>query len=151
MRRTSAILLILVCAACSDQATGTFGDKSADELVNWMHANPDVSEKTWSAADQLNCRPQTGRVCGPAGCKDLKPVTWTVWEPGSGNYQRCDDKGCDTYKAQVNYSGAWANVAVPDRAMFSKLTASGQFVEVVSQNDAVWVYHGQCTLTKLAT
>ncbi len=140
----SAVLL-LPSASCNEGRTGSFSEQPATNLVDWSNSNPDVSDQTWRKVQTLNCQVASGQVCGPRGCKGFKPVTSVRWHPSTKRYERCGgDEPCDSYAAQVSYSGAWANIAVPERSMLARLTASGQFVEVLTQMDAVYVYHGQC-------
>lgn len=136
---------LLLSAACDQQGTGSFSEQSASNLTTWMTDNPVVDEQTWAKAQTLNCQMSRGQICGPDGCESVKPVTHVQWHPNEKKYQRCGGSSpCDDYDAQVSYSGSWANIAVPDRSMMARLTASGQFVEVLTQMDSVYVYHGQC-------
>jgi hypothetical protein len=147
--RLAMIFPLLGAGACDQQNTGSFAEQSAENLAEWSNSNPDVSDQTWANVQSLECRMSSGRICGPQGCKSLKPVTYVRWHPHTKQYQRCGgDSPCDSYAAQVSYSGAWANIAVPERSMLARITASGQFVEVLTQMDAVYVYHGRCQLSQ---
>jgi len=140
----SAVLLLL-SASCNEGRTGSYSEQSANNLVDWSNSNPFVSDRTWASVQTLECQMSSGQVCGPQGCKSLKPVTYVRWHPNTKQYQRCGgDSPCDSYEAQVSYSGAWANIAMPERSIMARLTASGQFLEGLTQMDAVYVYHGQC-------
>ena len=119
-------------------------DDSAENMVTWSQRNPDVDANTWKGVGSLECRPTRADVCKPDGCASGDPRVSQVFAPATSTYKRCDEKGCDAYQAQVSYSGAWANVAVPDRAMFARIMASGEYYEIVTQMDVVWIYRGQC-------
>ena len=43
----------------------------------------------------------------------------------------------NVYRTQVSYSGALANLALLENDFTARLTASGQFVEIMTQMDAV--------------
>jgi hypothetical protein len=143
--RTPVLFAALLCGSCNQQDTGPASGPSGRDITTWMTDNPVVSEDTWAKVQTLNCQVSSGQICGLEGCKSAKPVTSVRWHPNSKKYQRCGGNAqCDDYTAQVAYSGSWANISVPERSMLARLTASGQFVEVVTQMDSVYVYHGQC-------
>lgn len=139
----------LALASCGDgDTTGTYVDQSPDELVHWSKNNLPVSEATWAGVAELICRPAKGSACGPNGCKESEPgqiTVWSRWKPNSGKYYRCGGgTDCDEYDVTTTFSGAYANLGFPGRAMFAKVTASGEFTEVVSQMNLVIVYQGKC-------
>src|SRR5688572_13741451 len=144
MKRGQAALFLALsaasfCASCDQEKSGSFAEQSAENLVVWSAMNPDVSDQTWADVRTLNCQIKTGQICGPQGCKKISPATFVLWHPSTKQYQRCGGaSACDGYAAEVSYSGAWANIASPERAMLARLTASGQFVEVLTQMDAVY-------------
>lgn len=84
--------------------------------------------------------------CGISGeCERLLPTTvHIVLAPRDGTYQRCDSRGCDTYRAAFTPSGDYLNATVPQRAMFAKVSNDFQVTEVVSLGHVVIVAHGQC-------
>jgi hypothetical protein len=133
--------------------TGAFNDRTGEELLQWSKANPPVSAATWAKVSTITCHATSGSVCGPAGCKSGLPAKFdmrSVWLPNAGKYRRCGGTAaCDDYAVNTDYSGAYANVSFPGRAMFAKVTASGEFVEVLSQMDMVIVYHGKCQTTEI--
>jgi hypothetical protein len=151
--RLALLILPFTFAACDQvKHTGAFNDRTGEQLLQWSKANPPVSASTWAHVSKLTCRATSGSICGPAGCKGgllAKLDMWSVWLPNEGRYQRCGGTGaCDDYAVKTDYSGSYANVSFPGRAMFAKVTASGEFVEVVSQMDMVIVYHGKCLKTE---
>lgn len=132
-------------ASCDDRETGSFFEQSSNNLAQWSANNPDASDQTWANVETLNCKLSGAQICGPQGCKSGKPLTYVRWHPNSKKYQRCGGTSpCDDYVAQVSYSGAWVNIAVPDRSIMARLSTSGQFLEVLTQMDTVFVYHGRC-------
>lgn len=147
IKRQAAVILasfIGLLASCDGEKTGSVLAEPTD-AVAWSQQNPIVSEQTWAGVDSLMCEVSSTQVCGPEGCKPLKTQTYIRWHPNTREYERCGGSSpCDSYNAQVSYSGAWANVSVPDHGLMARLTGSGQFVEVATQMDAVFVYHGQC-------
>lgn len=131
-------------AGCNDRATGSF-ETQGENLIEWSQRNPYVTEQTWAGVKSLKCEATMAKRCGPNDCKSFKPSTFVRWRPAEKRYERCGgNQPCDVYDAQIAYSGAWANIAVPDSGFMARMTASGQFVEVLTQMDAVLVYHGQC-------
>lgn len=136
------IFLALIALAGCDRPRAVIDDP--ENMVAWSQRNPSVDENTWKGVASLECRPTRADICKPGGCNSGKPLVWLVFEPATSTYKRCGSDGCDAYQAQVSYSGAFANVSVPDRAMFARITASGEFYEVVTQMDMVWIYRGQC-------
>lgn len=134
----------LLCSSCDERKTGSF-EEQGENLLEWSRANPYVSDKTWAGVESLTCQVTAAKRCGPADCKPFKPTTFVRWHPASKQYERCGGgSACDSYTAQVSYSGAYANIAMPDRSIMARLTASGQFMEILTQMDAVLIYHGQC-------
>lgn len=104
-----------------------------------------VGPKTWRGVSKLTCRPTRADVCGPKGCEKQEPVAWIeVVNPSSPTLRRCTATGCDDTKAQVNYSGAFANINIPGNASFVRLTANDAYVETVSLMDTILIYRGRC-------
>lgn len=148
MIKGQAALFVAFCAvlltSCDGEETGSVMAKPTDALA-WSQINRSVSEQTWEGVESLSCEMTSGSICGPDGCKTVKPVTNVRWHPGTKQYQRCGGGSpCDDYTAQVAYSGSWANIAVPDRALMARLTGSGEFMEVLTQMDTAYVYYGLC-------
>lgn len=133
-------LFALALASCGSKSAV---DNAAEDPFSLV-GEPMISDATWPAGTRLKCTAPRVRVCTPAGCKDAPAPTWLEIEPVSGAYARCDAKGCDRYTATRSYSGAFLNLAFPDRAIFARLTASGRYVETLALWDAIYVYHGQC-------
>lgn len=141
----AAVAAVVACSSCNQRNTGSFEEQPAENLVAWSQANPNVSDETWAGVETLTCQAKAATRCGPTDCKSFEPVTFVRWHPATKQYQRCGgDDPCDSYTAQVSYSGAWANIAMPENSIMARLTAGGQFVEILTQMDAVLIYHGQC-------
>jgi hypothetical protein len=142
------MMRLLICfpliagAGCDGQRA--MRDDSAENMVAWPKPNPDVDANTWKGVGSLECRPTRTDVCKPGGCTSGEPRVWQAFEPSTGTYKRCDEKGCDAYPAHVSYSGAWANIVVPDHAMLARITASSDYYEIVTQMDVALIYRGRC-------
>ena len=89
----------------------------------------------WLQKEQ--CQP--GQRCGPAALG-----MWATIDLTSQRYQRCDQKGCDAYKAVVSRSGAFTIVELPGRATFLKIGPEGRSTEVTSIMNTVLVSQGIC-------
>lgn len=139
-------LLIALAAAlvvgCDEKPTR---DDSANELIDLGH-QPFTDEKTWTNVGSLVCRPETLRICSKVGCEERKGSnTFIRWTPKAGTLERCGGATpCNTYQTQVSYSGVWTNIAVPDHGMLARVTAGGDYLEVLTQMSRVFVYHGHC-------
>lgn len=129
-------------AGCSDAG------EDVTDMIAWSKRNPPVSAATWQGVDKLVCTPKLLDVCGDKDCRAIdistKPPIRLMWEPSTGRYQRCDDKGCDPYMPQVAYSGSFANVAVPESGTIFRLTASGEYREIANLRTDTFIYRGQC-------
>lgn len=136
------IIAVLLVAGCDGERAVL--DDSAENRTVWSQLNPDVNEGTWKGVTSLECSPSRVDVCKPGGCAAGEPKVRQVITPATNTYKRCEGQSCDTYQAQVSYSGAWANFAVPDSAMFARVTASGEYYEIVTMMDMVLIYRGQC-------
>jgi hypothetical protein len=139
------VLALAVVGGCNQRDSGSF-ETQGDNLVEWSQRNPYVSEQTWAGVQSLKCEVKSAKRCGPKDCVSFKPTTFVRWHPADKKYERCGgSQPCDVYTPEVSYSGAFANIAFPQNGFMARLTASGEFVEVLTQMDAVLVYHGQCT------
>jgi hypothetical protein len=59
-------------------------------------------------------------------------------------YERCDQKGCDRYRAAVSYSGMFANISLPENGAMARLTEDGVMLEVLTLHMGVLVRYGRC-------
>lgn len=133
-------------AGCSN--SNSSADARAGQLIEWSKRNPEVSPATWRATEKLECKPKLLDVCNDGGCRGIDttknpPITLT-WYPNKGSYKRCDGKSCGTYKPLVSYSGSFANVVMPENAIVFRLTASGEYREVLHLATDTYVYSGTC-------
>lgn len=147
MKIDSMIMLIstALLVACSPAPTSDINEQ-ANDLLELARENPvDVSDATWRGKGTLMCRPATKNICTQRGCESGPAEVWSKVTPSSGDYRRCDRKGCDAYRTEVTHSGIWTTLARPENSLLFKVTASGRYVEVASTGDTVIVYHGACT------
>lgn len=89
--------------------------------------------------EKADCQP--GAMCRTADASRM--MTTLNFEKHT--YQRCDDKGCDTY--QVVASGdfeKYRTFELPGRGAFVKLSPDNHITEVVSLGHMVLVSQGMC-------
>lgn len=148
-----AFILIIstaILGGCSAGDSQSVEDQASD-LIEWSRRNPPVSEGTWRGIGKMVCRPERLDVCGSKACLgreiDGKPPVVISWEPGSGEYQRCDPKGggCDTYQPTITYSGSFMHAALPTNGLMFWLTASGEYREIANMATDTYVYRGTCS------
>ena len=106
-----------------------------------------VSETAWGEGNRLVCRPTSLEICGREKCTPAAelPETYVVWEPGGNRYLRCDRTGCDSYIAEVAYSGLFANVVLPGGGNVMRVSSSGEYREIAHLMTDTYFYRGQCT------
>lgn len=139
--------VVLLLGGCSDPEN-TPMDADLVDLIKWSELNPPVSEDTWRGVKRVVCKPAMLDVCNNETCRSIDvpddpPITVT-WYPAEGLISRCDRQNCDEYKPQMSYSGSFANVAAPANAMIFRVTASGEYREILNLARDTWVYRGQC-------
>lgn len=131
-----------LCGSCSD-AERANADAQID-IADLMQDYPVVDEATWHGSGTLECRFQSAFWCGSEGCSAADSQTWVRWSPETKTYERCDGKACDRYRALVTYSGAFANIVLPENGLLARLTGPGRVVEIATSMDSVLIRHGQC-------
>lgn len=136
--------LILALTACSDSSPREALDEGVENLIEWSRLNSPVSSSTWAGVDSWTCRPSTAQICEAGGCEKQAPKVWLRWKPKANSIERCGADGCDAYTPTISYSGSWANLSIPDRGMMVRMTASGQYLEILTQMDTVLIYRGLC-------
>jgi len=119
-------------------------DMSSDNIAAWSQLNPNVDENTWKGVGSLECSPSRVDVCKPGGCAAGEPKVRQVIELATNIYKRCEGQSCDSFQGQASYAGAWANFAVPESAMFLRVTANDEYYEVVTLMDMILIYRGKC-------
>lgn len=99
---------------------------------------------TLGAAITYECRFADKRQCSAGKpCKAMPSKVFTRLTL-DGSYARCDEKGCDDYKANVTRSGNWAIFDIPGRGMVAKMSMDLDLVEVTTINDVVLIGYGKC-------
>ena len=92
----------------------------------------DISEK-W------NCQP------GQGGCQAAVIEIVNYIDTDQGKYSRCDQKGCDTYDAQISTSGIYMHIDLPGRGVFAKMATDGStFLETATLMMMTLVSFGKC-------
>jgi hypothetical protein len=150
MTRKLILAIAAMLGSCSAGDSQSLDDQ-ANDLIDWSRRNPPVSEATWRGVGKLVCRPELLDVCGSKACLarklDGKPPVIISWNPGSGEYQRCDPKGggCDTYQPSISYAGSFMHAALPSNGIMFWLTASGEYREIANMRTDTYVYRGKCS------
>lgn len=138
-RIAGMLIALAAMAGCANRS-----EPAENVIESIIQELPPVSEATWRGTGTLECRPETKDMCGPGGCSRQPASVWLRWTPATRTYQRCDRNGCDSYTANVTYSGSYAVVEIPGHQTIMKLTGRNAFLEIVSQMDGVIIYRGQC-------
>jgi hypothetical protein len=133
--KRAMILIAAILVTCRDER--------ADDTAGFDQLSV-VSEETWASAGTLTCRFQAARWCSPEGCEDTDASTFVRWTPATSTFERCDERGCDRYRARVSYSGAFANIALPENGALARLSANGTMLEVSTSFHSALVRHGRC-------
>lgn len=94
----------------------------------------------------LRCQIDLKHQCNAgSGCQRVQPTIWNFIDLTEQTISRCDAKGCDTYPARFSVSGAFINIALPERGMMAKLKSDGgSFTEVATLADATLISFGAC-------
>jgi hypothetical protein len=101
--------------------------------------------QTADSSTRFVCTTAEKYVCTMGvGCQAGVTGAWAVVDFATGEYQRCDARGCDTYSATVTPSGQVINVEVPGKAAFIKVLPGGAFSEVASAGAMTILSYGYC-------
>lgn len=94
----------------------------------------------------LRCQIDLKHQCDAgSGCRRVQPTIWNLIDLTEQTISRCDAKGCDTYPARFSVSGAFINIALPERGMMARLKSDGgSFTEVATLADATLISFGVC-------
>ncbi|CAN7198061.1 hypothetical protein [Ensifer adhaerens] len=105
---------------------------------------------TGAHAQTLRCDISSKHVCEASpGCQSAKLAVFNRIDLQMRTFSRCDSKGCDKYDAVFSASGAFLNIAVPEKGLMAKLDMTeGRFSEVVTLAGQVYVSFGSCTVEK---
>lgn len=139
-RHFLVMMAALALSSCSDDQ-----EMPPDFDPVRFHSLSPASEQTWAKSDKVVCTPTAMDVCTASVCESRKPAAFPVWHPKTGKYDRCDANGCDTYDADVTYSGAYANLTFGGRSVLFKISSDNRFIEIATLADSVLVYRGTCT------
>lgn len=134
---TRGALLLLMLAACGE------GDKPAElaEAERLLELAPGAAGP---AIGLFRCEISKKHLCGPGGCETAIAAVWNAIDLEQQTFARCDRNGCDTYQAAVSESGVFTNIAIVDRGLMARLSATGEFMEVASLGTTAYVSHGRC-------
>lgn len=80
------------------------------------------------------------------GCSPAVTAVWNTFDVAEATYSRCDRLGCDTYEATFSLSGVFTIIEVPGRGLLAKVSASGDFTEIATLGNDVYVSFGTCEL-----
>lgn len=99
-----------------------------------------------SHAQTLICQPDKKFTCdAEEGCRPSALGTFYRVNASNAVYERCDRRGCDSYRAQVTRSGTMEIYELVGRGAFLKLqTLDNSFVESVSLTTVVILSFGSC-------
>ena len=101
--------------------------------------------QTADSSTRFVCTTAEKYVCTMGvGCQTGVTGAWAIVDFATGEYQRCDARGCDTYSATVTPSGQVINVEVPGKAAFIKVLPGGAFSEVASAGTMTILSYGYC-------
>jgi hypothetical protein len=106
----------------------------------FMNATPALAQKlTCATATKFDCDAQRG--CR----KKVVPATWTVVDLAKQTYLRCDNRGCETYSAEIARSGDFIVVDMPGHGVTAKVSADFDvFVEVATIGTDAMISFGRC-------
>lgn len=114
-------------------------------------------------SDEVRCNYSARSVCSRAGCAPstgipaflvvppLESLAGAALKNEGVEVRRCDRTGCTPIRVSVTLSGAYLNLAAPDRGYMLKLSlgsnpheAFQEFVEVATLMAAAYVGSGSC-------
>lgn len=91
------------------------------------------------------CLPETKQQCSEAGCEDVKPTVFILYDENNSMVYRCDNKPCDGYEVERNESGLFTILEPIEARSFSvKLSFNNKYVETVGFGLDTLVSHGTC-------
>ena len=108
------------------------------------HAGPAAGAEptSWQCevSSKMNC--MYGK-CEPGAMASGRQ--WMVLDFTANTYARCDQKGCDVYRASRASSGAFTVVELPGRGSFIKMSNDGSaFVDTATVGVGVVLSFGTC-------
>jgi hypothetical protein len=95
---------------------------------------------------KLKCQPLSRTVCEGTDCKSAEPAIALLLDKPAGVVSRCDDKGCDNYRAQFNSGGAFTNIQsdIPNGYMV-KVFGKEQYLEIATTLLVSHISTGSCS------
>jgi hypothetical protein len=82
---------------------------------------------------------------GQGGCQAAVTGIVNYIDTDQSKYSRCDQKGCDTFDAQLSTSGAFTHVDLTGRGVFAKMATDGSmFLETATLMMMTLVSFGKC-------
>lgn len=142
MSRFTLAALLACLTACSNG-----NDDATLKHTRELGESPAVSDATWTGKSTMTCIAISKTICTFSKCVTSQDVrTIQRINPATATYKRCDRHagGCDTLRPQVAHSGIWTTLADPVHTATLRVTARGDFVEYLAQNDDVYIYRGRC-------
>lgn len=97
-------------------------------------------------AAPLLCSIDTKFFCSSNACTLVEASVWNVLDQAEGTYARCDRLGCDTYPAIFSLAAAVMLIDVPGRGLLAKLSVAGDFTEVSTLGNDVYLSFGRCPM-----
>lgn len=117
---------------------------------NSIEIQEEITLEDWASDpyswQKLKCSPITKISCDRTSCEPDNPSVWVVLDRQKREFSRCDVKGCDTYKADFNSSGAFTNIQgkAPMGTMI-KVLGDKKYIEIATIGLSSLVSSGSCT------
>lgn len=126
---------------------------------SWGQSDSPMAHDVAKALDQskipvtgpMECKFVAARICSEAECRTGPNIIEVNWNPNSGEYRRCDKKGCDTYEPTVSISDFYTVLSFPKNGMMTKISDRGEIVEIATLMNTAFVKHGQCSAVAVST
>lgn len=99
----------------------------------------------------MECKFVAARICNEVECRTGPNIIEVSWNPNSGEYRRCDKKGCDAYEPTVSVSDFYTVLSFPKNGMMTKISDRGEIVEIATLMNTAFVKHGQCSAVAVST
>ena len=101
----------------------------------------------YQALGALSCYGPTKFFCSKDGCVKINQTVIVHLDPLTGDYSRCDDKGCNSYVVDVSVSGIFLNFTRP--GTMAKVALDGaMYMEVATLKDTAYISFGECSEDK---
>jgi hypothetical protein len=70
---------------------------------------------------------------------------WVQLDLAAGQYERCDAKGCDSYRVTPQHGGIYTHLNPTPSTFLKVLNDGSDFVDVASLGTSVLISYGRCT------